>query len=136
MSIALNLLLFIHLVALVVGASTNVVTPLLMSRAAAAGEAGQTLLGGVARTLSGNSQRALMVLVLTGLAMVAIVAAEGRVTSPSPWFVAKIAMVLCLLALLLARRLPAFARVKPATFGLVTRVFLLGIIFCSVMAFN
>ncbi|UJW87395.1 hypothetical protein [Devosia sp. SL43] len=136
MSIVFNLLLFTHLVALVVGASTNVVMPLLMSRMAAAGAQLGPVLGSVAQTMSRNSQRALMVLVLTGLAMVAIVVAEGRVTSPSPWFIAKIAIVLCLLGLLLTRGLPVFARVKPATFGVVTRVFLLSIIFCSVMAFN
>jgi len=136
MSIVFNLLLFIHLVALVVGAATNVAMPILAGRMANAGPESQALLGGVAGTMSRNSQRALLTLVATGLLMVAIVIWQGRVTSPSPWFIAKIVLVLIILGLMLARGLPALKNIRPATFGLLTRIVLLAIIFCSVMAFN
>ena len=136
MSIVFNLLLVVHLVALVVGAATNVVMPLLAGRMAQAGPEGKMFLGGLAGQLSKQSQHALLVLVGSGLAMVALVIAQGRVTSPSPWFIAKMALVLVLFGLMLARALPALRQVRPATFGRLTRIVLLGIIFCSVMAFN
>jgi len=136
MSIIFNLLLFVHLVALVVGAATNVVMPLLAGRMVQAGPESRTLLGAVAAQLAKNSQRALLTLVGTGLLMVGIVIAQGRVSSPSPWFIAKIVLVLMILGLLLVRGLPALKNIKPATFGLLTRIVLLAIIFCSVMAFN
>ena len=136
MSIVFNLLLFTHLVALVVGAATNVVMPILVGRAATAGPEGKSLIGAVAGTMSKNSRRALLTLVGTGLAMVAIVVWQGRVSSPSPWFIAKIVLVVMILGLLLARSVPALKNVNPATFGLLTRIVLLAIIFCSVMAFN
>lgn len=51
-------------------------------------------------------------------------------------FIAKIGIVLTLLALLVVRGLPIAQRLKPGTFGLLARLCLLGIVFCSVMAFN
>jgi hypothetical protein len=136
MNIVFNILLFTHLVALVVGASTNVAMPIIGARLAAAGPDARAALGGIAAQLSRNSGRALWTLIGTGLAMVAIVIWRGTVTSPSPWFIAKIAIVLILLALLVIRSLPIATRLKPSTFGLLTRVCLLSIVFCSVMAFN
>ena len=136
MSIVFNILLFTHLVALVVGASTNVAMPIIAGRMAAAGPDTKAALGGIAGQLSRNSSRALWTLIGTGLAMVAIVIWRGTVSSPSPWFIAKIGIVLTLLALLVIRGLPIAQRLKPSTFGLLTRVCLLGIVFCSVMAFN
>ena len=135
-NIVFNILLFTHLVALVVGASTNVAMPIIGARLAAAGPDARAALGGIAAQLSRNSGRALWTLIGTGLAMVAIVIWRGTVTSPSPWFIAKIAIVLILLALLVIRSLPIATRLKPSTFGLLTRVCLLSIVFCSVMAFN
>jgi hypothetical protein len=135
-NIVFNILLFTHLVALVVGASTNVAIPIIGARLAAAGPDARAALGGIAAQLSRNSGRALWTLIGTGLAMVAIVIWRGTVTSPSPWFIAKIAIVLILLALLVIRSLPIATRLKPSTFGLLTRVCLLSIVFCSVMAFN
>lgn len=136
MTIVFNILLFTHIVALVVGASTNVAMPPIAGRMAAAGPDAKALLAGIAGQMSRNSGRALWTLIGTGLAMVAIVIWRGTVTSPSPWFIAKIAIVLALLGLLVIRGLPVASRIKPSTFGLLTRVCLLGIIFCSVMAFN
>ena len=136
MSIVFNILLFTHLVALVVGASTNVAAPIIAGRMASAGPDAKAALGGIMGQLSRNSSRALWTLIGTGLAMVAIVIWRGTVTSPSPWFIAKIGIVLVLLALLVVRGLPVAKRIKPSTFGLVTRVCLLAIVFCSVMAFN
>lgn len=136
MSIVFNFLLFIHLVALVVGASTNVAMPIIAGRMAAAGPDAKAALGGIAGQLARNSSRALWTLIGTGLAMVAIVVWRGTVTSPSPWFIAKIGIVLTILALMVVRGLPVAKRLKPSTFGVITRVCLLGIIFCSVMAFN
>ena len=136
MSIIFNLLLFVHLVALVVGAATNVAMPILAGRMAEAGPESRALLGAVGARMAKNSQRALLTLVGTGLLMVAIVITQGRVTSPSPWFIAKIVLVLMILGLMVARGLPALKNIRPATFGLLTRIVLLAIIFCSVMAFN
>ena len=136
MSIVFNLLLFIHLVSLVVGAATNVAMPILVGQMATAGPDARALMGSVAAQMSTNSQRALGLLVATGLAMVAIVIWRGQVTSPSPWFIAKMVLVALILGLMLARRLPALKNIKPATFGILTRIVLLAIIFCSVMAFN
>lgn len=136
MTIVFNLLLFIHLVALVVGASTNVAMPIIAGRMAAGGPDVKAALGGVAGQLAANSSRALWTLIGSGLAMVAIVIWRGTVTSPSPWFIAKIAIVLTLLALMVIRGLPVAKGVKPSTFGLLARLCLLGIVFCSVMAFN
>jgi hypothetical protein len=136
MTIFFNILLFTHLVALVVGASTNVAMPIIAGRMAAAEPEGKALLGGIAAQLSRNSGRALWTLIGTGLAMVGIVIWRGTVTSPSPWFITKIAIVLALLGLLVIRNLPIASRIKPSTLGLLTRVCLLGIVFCSVMAFS
>ena len=136
MTVVFNILLFTHLVALVVGASTNVAMPIISARMAAAGPDTKAALGGIAGQLSRNSSRALWTLIATGLAMVAIVIWRGTNTSPSPWFIAKIVVVLTLLALLVVRSLSIAQRIKPSTFGLLTRMCLLGIIFCSVMAFH
>lgn len=84
MNIVFNILLFTHLVALVVGASTNVAMPIIAGRMAAAGPDTKAALGGIAGQLSRNSSRALWTLICTGLAMVAIVIWRGTVTSPSP----------------------------------------------------
>jgi uncharacterized membrane protein len=134
MDIWFNLVLFVHLVALVVGAATNVVMPVIGGRLAKMPPEMRGEFGAIAGRLSRNSQIALGLLVITGIIMVAL--RYGGLEGASPWFIAKLVLVGLLGVVLVAARVIPPARFNPRVFGMLVRLALLGIIFCAVMAFN
>lgn len=133
MDLVFNVLLFIHLVALAVGTATNIVMPLIGRTLAGVPEA-RPAFGALAKRLGQNSQAALGVLVVTGVAMLGL--RYGGLTGASPWLIGKLVLVGALLVLLVVSRVMPPGRIDPKVLGMVMRVALLGIIFCAVMAFN
>lgn len=129
-----RLLLFIHIGALLFAAATNLVMPVLVPAMLSLGAEGRATLGPLTRRLGVNARLSLFTLVLTGVLMVAIRYDAGLWANP--WFSAKMA---CVAAIILALGLgftPWARAVPPRIFGLVTRVALVGTIFCAVLAFN
>ncbi|UYN98240.1 MAG: hypothetical protein KIT02_09660 [Devosia sp.] len=129
-----RLLLFIHIGALLFAAATNIIMPALVPRMMALGAEGRATLGPLTRQLSINARLSLAVLVTTGLLMVAIRYDAGLWSNP--WFAAKMACVAAIILALVIGFTPWGKSIPPKVFGLVTRLALIGTIFCAVLAFN
>jgi protoporphyrinogen IX oxidase len=135
MELAFKLLLIVHLGSLVVGAATNVVMPLIGAQMAGAPPEVAARFGPIAGRLSINSRWALGLLVLTGIAMLWL-RYDGDTLALGPWFIAKLVFVgVILLTLVLSLVLPR-ERIDLRLFGMAMRISLIGIVVCSVMAFN
>lgn len=131
MDIVFNLLLFIHLVALGIAATTPVVMPLLARTLMAGGPEGRTMFGALAKRVGANSQIGFGVLVVTGIAMLLL--RYGGAEGQSPWFHAKMTLIVLMVVVMIAAR---FGKLNPQVQVWTMRGLLLGVIFCAVMAFN
>lgn len=61
---------------------------------------------------------------------------DGQAAALGPWFIAKLVFVgVILVTLVLSLALPR-ERLNPRVFGMAMRISLIGIVVCSVMAFN
>ena len=129
-----RLTLFLHLGALVIAAATNVAMPMLGIRMASLAPEARVTMGSMAKRLVINARVGLVVLVVTGLSMVAMRYDAGLWSNP--WFTAKMVFVAIIVAGLVSQLLPATRSVPPRVFGMITRFALIGTIFCAVMAFN
>lgn len=134
MDIWFNVLLFLHLVALAVGTTTNIAMPMVMGLMPQLPADRHGVVMAIGKRLSTNSRGALVVLVVTGIAMMWM--RHGGVAGQGAWFWIKMALVVALAALLVASALVPREKLHPKVFGIATRLVLLGIIFAAVMAFN
>jgi putative membrane protein len=134
MDLTFNILLILHLVSLVVGASTAVAMPVVMGRMAGAAPDGRQMLGGIGAQLGLNSRIAFGVLIVTGVAM--IVVRYGGVDGMSPWFWAKMALVVVMLLTMIVSAVVRPGRAGTRVVGWVTRLALLGVVIAAVFAFN
>jgi uncharacterized membrane protein SirB2 len=130
-----RLLLFIHLGSMGIAVGTNVVMPLLVPRLMALAPDARGRMQPVVRQLGLNARLSLLMLVLTGIAMVGM--RYGSFLWQNPWFIAKMVFVVLILLTVLSSFVPAAARaIPPRVTGLVMRLSLIGVIFCAVMSFN
>ena len=129
-----NLLLIVHLVALVVGTATTIVMPVVMGRMAGASPDGRHLLAGIVNRLSLNARIAFGVLLLSGLAMVYV--RYGGFEGMSPWFWVKMMLVAVVLVALILSAVARPGSINPRIMGWITRLSLLGIVVSAVFAFN
>lgn len=134
MDIWFNILLFVHLVAMAVGTTTNIAMPMVMGLVGQLPEANRPAAMALGKRLTTNGRGALVVLVLTGILM--MLARHGGVAGQGAWFWLKMVLVLALAGLLVASAVVPRERVDPKLFGMLSRAVLLGIIFAAVMAFN
>lgn len=130
-----NILLMIHLGALVVGGATTVAMPLVGRQMA--GAAPETLgrLGPIARQLQLNARIAVGVLLVTGIAMLWL-RYDGNAVGLGPWFVAKLTFVGVILVAVVLSLTVSPSRIRPPVLGGIMRLALIGIVICSVMAFG
>jgi len=134
MDIVFDILLVLHLLAFGLGISTTIVAPLLGARLPkAAPETRQTLLGVMAR-LTLNARVAVATLVLTGVAMM-FVRYDGF-AGQNAWFQAKMGLVTVIVVAVLAGALLKPGTLSPRIMGWLTRLSMLGIVICAVLAFN
>lgn len=134
MDIVFDVLLVLHLLAFGLGISTTIVAPLLGTRLPkAAPETRQTLLGVMAR-LTLNARVAVATLVITGIAMM-FVRYDGF-AGQNGWFHAKMGLVAVIVAAVLATALLKPGTLNPRVMGWITRLSMLGIVICAVLAFN
>jgi uncharacterized membrane protein len=135
MDLAFNILLMLHLAALIVAGGTNIAMPLIGRQMAGAPQEVLARLGPIAGRLSVNGRVSLAVLVLTGVAMLWL-RYDGNAAGLGRWFTAKMALVIALVVLsvlgLFTRRVP----VSPRVFGMINRVTLIAVVVCAVMAFG
>ena len=134
MDLGFNILLFVHLVALVVGAATNVAMPLVAGQMARAAPEARAGLGAIARALGINTRIAVAVLIASGLAMVWV--RYGGFDLFNTWFWVKMVLVVLIVALMVVGSVLPPGKINPRLFGMVARVVLLGIILTAVFAFN
>jgi hypothetical protein len=134
MDLTFNILLIIHLISLVVGATSAVAMPVVMGRMAGATPDGRQMLGGIGAQLGLNSRIAFGVLIVTGVAM--IVVRYGGVDGMSPWFWAKMALVVVILLAMIGSAVLRPGGAAPRILGWVTRLALLGVVIAAVFAFN
>lgn len=134
MDITFNILLFIHLVALVVAAATNVAMPLVGAQMNRVPPEARANLGLIARRLSMNARAGLAVLVVSGVALLWV--RYGGVEGQSAWFWAKMVLVGVAIVLSIVGMIVPPARLNPRIFGGIARAILLGIIFTAIFAFN
>jgi len=135
MDLAFDILLILHLGALVVGGATNIAMPLVGRQMAGAPPEVVGRLGPIARQLSLNSRIAVGVLIVTGAAMLWL-RYGGDAAGLGPWFIAKLALVAVILAALAVGLLAKPGTINPRLFGLITRTALIGIIVASVITFG
>jgi uncharacterized membrane protein len=135
MDTAFNILLIVHLGSLVVGGATNVAMPLIGRQMVGASPDMLSRFGPIARRLQLNSQIALGLLVLTGIAMLWL-RYGGNVAGLGPWFIAKLAFVALILATLVVSLVARPGAINPQIFGMTMRIALIGIVVCSVMTFG
>jgi protoporphyrinogen IX oxidase len=135
MDLTFNLLLIVHLGALVVGGATNVAMPLIGRQLAGATPDIAARLGPIAKQLNLNARIALGLLVLTGIAMLWL-RYDGAAAALGPWFIAKLIFVGVILVMLVASVVLRPDQLNPRVFGLTMRISLTGIVICSVMTFG
>lgn len=124
-------LLFAHLGALVVGGATNIAMPLLMRHVGSAPH----LAGPVAARLGSNGRLSILVLIVTGIAML-VLRYGGDAMALGPWFYAKLVFVAALASAALAASLLPRERLDPRLLGLAIRISLIGAVAASVMVFS
>jgi len=129
-----RLLLFIHIGALLFAAATNIIMPALVPRMLSLGAEGRATLGPLTRQLSLNARLSLLILVISGVLMVAIRYDSGLWANP--WFAAKMVCVAVIILSLGSSLTPLGKAIPPRVFGMLTRMALIGTIFCAVLAFN
>ena len=129
-----NILLMLHLGALVVGGATTVAMPLVGRQLAGAPPEALGRLGPIARRLQLNSRIAVGVLVLTGIAMLWL-RYDGNAAGLGPWFIAKLTFVGVILAALVLSLAVSPATIRPPVLGGIMRLALIGVVICSVMTF-
>lgn len=134
MDIWFNVLLFLHLVALAVGTATNIAMPLVMGLVPQLAADRHGAVMAIGKKLSTNARGALVVLVVTGLAMLWM--RHGGIGAQGVWFWIKMVLVVALAALMVASAVIPKEKLNPKVFGMAARLVLLGIIFSAVMAFN
>lgn len=134
MDITFQLLLIIHIVALVFGTATAVTMPVIMRRMTTAGPEGKQMLGGIAQRLGKNSQLAFGVLLLSGIAMVVV--RYGGVDGMNAWFWAKMVFIGVVLVMMILGFLLKPGTIKPKVQMWITRLALIGIVVSAVFAFN
>jgi putative membrane protein len=142
MDIWFNLLLLVHLLALVVAGATAVVMPIIGGRMATATPEMRGNLAAIGNRLGLNARVALGALLISGPLMLWL--RYGGIDGASVWFWVKMALVAVMLAAVIvsgvnARRVQAGDRQAAALqrqVGTVSRFAFLGVIIAAVLAFN
>ncbi len=134
MDLTFDLLLFVYLVSLVVGAAGNIVMPIVGRQMAGASPDARAALGAVAKPLGVAGRAALVLLLLSGGAMMWV--RYGGVAGLNEWFWIKMALVAVLIALVGAAAILKPGTLNPRLFGIVTRLTLLGVVLAAVFAFD
>ena len=134
MDIVFLVLLFLHIVALVVGTATNVVMPLLGAIMPRLAPEARAEIGGATKRLTMNSRGAVTVLILTGIAM--MVVRYNGVEGAGPWFWAKMAAVVALVVMMIVTSVVPREKLNPKIAGMAMRLILLFIILSALLAFR
>ena len=90
--------------------------------------------GGIVKQLSLNARIAFGLLLVTGISMVYV--RYGGFEGQSPWFYAKMGLVVVILAALTLSAVAKPGTLNPQVMGWITRLAMAGIIISAVMAFN
>jgi putative membrane protein len=128
-----QLLLILHLFALVVGVATTVAMPIVMGRMAGAPPEARPVLLGIGGQLGRNGRIAFGALLVTGLTMVLV--RYGGFGGMAPAFWVKMALVSAMLVLMIATAVRP-TLLPPKTITWLMRAMIAGIIIASVLAFN
>lgn len=129
-----RLLLFIHLVAMAMAVSTNLVMPMLGRSLAGLPADARQIMASLSTRLKLNGLLSLLILVATGGAMVAL--RHGAYLWSNPWFVAKMSFVVLIMISLIASFLQRGSGISVSIVALISRVALAGVVFCAVMSFS
>lgn len=135
MDVTFNILLILHLGALVVGGATTVAMPLIGRQMAGASPEVLARLGPIAGRLSLNSRVAVGLLILTGLAMLGI-RYDWNVGGLGGWFIAKLVFVAVILVAMVLGLVVSPAKLRPQLLGGAMRLSVIAIVICSVMTFG
>lgn len=129
-----RLLLFIHLIAMAMAVSANLVMPLLGRSFAGLPLDARQVPASLAMRLKFGSAVSLLILVITGGVMVAL--RHGVHLWSNPWFVAKMSFIVLALLGLVASFLQRRPGISVGVAALTGRVALAGVVFCAVMTFS
>ena len=142
MDVLLSILLFLHIVAFVVGGASSVVMPVLGSKMATATPETLKVIYSVGRYLSSSGTGAMVVLLVTGPLMVWL--KYDGFASLSPWFWLKMALVAVMLVGIIfagigMRKVQTgdpTAEANTRLAGMITSVVFVGVLLSAVLAFN
>jgi putative membrane protein len=141
MNILVEILLWLHIVALVVGGTNSVVMPVIGSRMAGAAAETRAVLFSITERLANLGKGAMLVLLVTGPLMLWL--RYGWVV-PGVWFWVKMALIVVMLVTITmaaangkkAQAGDAAAAVRARQFGMITAVAFLGVLLSAVLAFG
>lgn len=141
MNIVIEILLWLHIVALVVGGANSVVMPVIGSRMPGAAAETRTVLFSVADQLATFGKGAMLVLLVTGPLILWL--RHGWLV-PGPWFWVKMALIVVMLVTISlaakngqkARQGDAAAAGRARQLGMITGLAFLGVLLSAVFAFG
>jgi putative membrane protein len=142
MDIAIKLILWVHLMSLALAGSAAFGGPAVLALMRAADASQRAALAPVLAKLAALGRMALVLLILTGVAL--IVTKLGGVSGLNPWFHTKMFLVVLMIALSVfglinakkARSGDAAAAARMPMLSKVGMALLVGIVLCAVFAFN
>lgn len=140
MDILIDILLFVHIIAFVVGGSNSVVMPIIGSKMASASPDTRGVLTSIAEQLSKFGKAAMATLLITGPLLLWL--QYGWVV-PNFWFWVKMALIVVMLVTITladingkkARQGDMEAGRKAGQFGRITALAFLGVLLTAVLAF-
>lgn len=141
MDLMFQILLWLHIIALVVGGTNSVVMPVIGSQMPGAAAETRTVLFSIAERLATFGKGAMLVLLVTGPLMLWL---RYGWAVPNPWFWVKMALIVVMLVTITmaatngkkARAGDAVAAARARTFGMVTGLAFLGVLLSAVLAFD
>jgi uncharacterized membrane protein len=142
MSIVYDLLLWLHIIAFIVGGANSVAMPVIGARIAGAGPETRPVLFELGNRLAQFGKVAMVVLLVSGPAMMAM--RYGGLAEVSPWFWVKMALIVVMLVTIVisginfkkAQRGVAGAAHTAEAAGKVTALAFLGVLLAAVLAFS
>lgn len=134
MDMLFKIMLFLHLTGLAVGTTASVAMPLLGRQLATGAPAAKPALAAIAGQILIYSRIAFGVLVVTGIAMLAM-RYNGDVLALGSWFEVKLALVIAVFVAMMVSIVAPNA-VKPRVLGVAIKLAMLGIVASAVMTFS
>ena len=134
MDLSFDILLIVHFVAFAIGITTTIAMPIIMGVMPRLTPENRGTVAALGPVFARNARLSFLVLVLSGLAMMAL--RYGGVEGMDGWFWVKMGLVAVVAAALIAGLVLKPGTLDPKVMGWITRLSMLGIVVSAVLAFH